>query len=104
MPWQLEGNSIDADHFLGTRNNRPLVIRTNTNSAPANLEEVMRVTPSSATARGRVGIATSNPTQRLTLGSGNVLLPDAQAGTDGNLYLGGVTDAGETGLRLFGGN
>ena len=104
MPWNLEGNSVDADNFLGTRNNRPLVIRTNTNVAPSNLEEVMRITPSSQTARGRVGIATSNPTQQLTLGSGNVQLPTAQAGTDGNLYLGGVTDAGEAGLRLFGGN
>jgi len=39
----------------------------------------------------------------LRLGSGNVLLPNANAGTDGNLYFGGRTDAGQTGLRLFGG-
>src|SRR4029453_9547282 len=105
MPWELDGNSnINANNnFLGTRNNAPLVIRTNTSGAPANLEEVMRVTPSSQTARGRVGIGTSNPTQQLTLGSGNVQLPAARAGTDGNLYLGGRPDAGETGLRLFGG-
>jgi hypothetical protein len=32
-----------------------------------------------------------------------VLLPAANFGTDGNLYLGGRTDAGQTGLRLFGG-
>jgi hypothetical protein len=58
------------------------------------------------TASGNVGIGTGTGTaeQRLTLGSGNVLLPDANAGTDGNLYLGGRTDAGETGLRLFGGD
>jgi Chaperone of endosialidase len=61
--------------------------------------ERMRVT-----ADGRVGIATGNPTQRLQLGSGNVLLPGAQSGTDGNLYFGGRTDAQETGMRLFGGN
>jgi endosialidase-like protein len=105
MPWELDGNSnINGNNnFLGTRNNAPLVFRTNTSGAPSNLEEVMRLTPSSQTARGRVGIGTSNPTQQLTVGSGNVQLPAAQAGTDGNLYLGGRTDAGETGLRLFGG-
>jgi len=54
-------------------------------------------------ADGNVGIGTGTPTQRLTLGSGNVQLPAANLGTDGNLYLGGRTDAGETGLRLFGG-
>jgi hypothetical protein len=105
MPWELDGNSnINGNNnFLGTRNDAPVVIRTNTNGAPPNLEEVMRVTPSSQTARGRVGIATSNPLQQLTLGSGNVQLPAAQDGTNGNLYLGGRTDAGEIGLRLFGG-
>jgi len=39
----------------------------------------------------------------LTLGSGNILLPNANAGLHGNLYFGGLTDAGQTGLRLFGG-
>ena len=39
----------------------------------------------------------------LTLDSDNVLLPNANAGTAGNLYFGGRTDAGQTGLRLFGG-
>ena len=52
----------------------------------------------------KVGIGTTKPTQRLTLGSGNIFLPTAKAGVDGNLYFGGVTDVGEIGLRLFGGN
>jgi hypothetical protein len=105
MSWDLDGNQVNGNtNFLGTRNNAPLVIRTNTNGAPGNLEEVMRITPSSASARGRVGIATTNPGQQLTLGAGNVMLPDAQQGTDGNLYFGGRTDAGENGLRLFGGD
>ena len=52
---------------------------------------------------GNVGIGMSTPSQRLTVGSGNVLLPNANAGTDGNLYFGGRTDAGQIGLRLFGG-
>lgn len=55
------------------------------------------------TAGGSVGIGTETPTERLTLGSGNVRLPAANLGADGNLYLGGRTDAGQTGLRLFGG-
>ena len=104
MPWELNGNdSVTANNFVGTRNNAPLIIKTNTNGSPANLEEVLRVTPSSPTQRGRVGIGTTSPTQSLTLGAGNVQLPNAQAGTDGNLYFGGQTDAQQTGMRLFGG-
>lgn len=52
----------------------------------------------------KVGIGTTAPTERLTLGSGNIFLPNAKGGVDGNLYLGGFTDRGEIGLRLFGGN
>jgi hypothetical protein len=104
MPWELNGNGgINTNNFLGTRNNIPLIIKTNTNGSPPNLEEVMRVTPSSQTQRGMVGIGTTSPTQSLTLGAGNVQLPNAQVGTDGNLYFGGRTDAQETGMRLFGG-
>jgi hypothetical protein len=51
-----------------------------------------------------VGIGTTNPTQRLTLGSGNILLPNPRGGLDGNLYFGGTTDTGQIGMRLFGGN
>jgi hypothetical protein len=56
-----------------------------------------------ALANGNVGIGTTQPTQKLTLGSGNIGLPNATFGNDGNLYFGGRTDAGQTGLRLFGG-
>ena len=55
-------------------------------------------------AGGNVGIGAAKPGERLTLGSGNVLLPTANAGVDGNLYFGGRTDNRETGMRLFGGN
>jgi hypothetical protein len=66
MPWELNGNAgIGANNFLGTRNNAPLIIKTNTDTAPANLEEVIRVTPSSAAARGSVGIGTATPRRRL---------------------------------------
>jgi hypothetical protein len=104
MPWRLDGNNgIDANDFLGTRNNASLIIKTNTDGTPANLREVMRITPSSSADRGRVGIGTATPAQRLSLGSGNLQLPSAQGGTDGNLYFGGRTDVQETGMRLFGG-
>lgn len=66
MPWELNGNSgVGGNHFLGTRNNAALIIKTNTDTAPANLEEVVRVTPSSGAARGRVGIGTANPQRAL---------------------------------------
>ena len=52
----------------------------------------------------KVGIGTANPTQRLMLGSGNIMLPIARGALDGNLYFGGTPDTGEIGLRLFGGN
>lgn len=55
-------------------------------------------------ATGNVGIGTTNPAQRLTLSSGNILLPISRAGLDGNVYFGGTTDTGQIGMRLFGGN
>lgn len=51
-----------------------------------------------------VGVGTTDPTQRLTLGSGNILLPTPSGGVNGNLYFGGITDVGQVGLRLFGGD
>jgi len=53
---------------------------------------------------GNVGIGTNTPTQSLTIGSGNILLPNGHSGTHGNLYFGGITHLGELGLRLWGGN
>jgi hypothetical protein len=55
------------------------------------------------TVGSNVGLGTTQASQRLTVGSGNLLLPNANAGLHGNLYFGGITDAGQTGLRLFGG-
>ena len=52
-----------------------------------------------ATNGGNVGIGTNAPSQRLTLGSGNVLLPNG-----GNLYFAGVPSDGQTGMRLLGGS
>ncbi len=50
-----------------------------------------------------IGIGTGTPGQKFTLGSGNILLPNGNGGQDGNLYLGGITDRGQVGMRLFGG-
>ncbi len=55
-------------------------------------------------ALANVGIGMTNPSQRLTLASGNIKLPNTNRGVDGNLYFGGTTDTGQVGLRLFGGN
>jgi len=88
------GLSLGADAtqpWVGTRTNHALRLLTN------NMEQ-MRVQ-----ANGNVGIGTPQPSQKLTLGSGNMLLPNANAGLHGNLYFGGLTDAGQTGLRLCGG-
>ena len=65
--WDLKGNDdVDPDdNFLGTTNNNPLIIKTNADGVPNSLEEVLRVTPSSASGRGRVGIGTKNPQRRL---------------------------------------
>jgi len=93
MSWELTGNGATnpAQNFLGTTDNQPLVIRTNS-------AEAARIMPN-----GNVGLSTSQASQKLTLGAGNALLQNANLGIDGNLYFGGVTDAGQTGMRLFGG-
>jgi hypothetical protein len=105
MPWELMGNEageINKNSYLGTKAlDDDVVIRTATNqfSGPLDLRsEVARFT-----ATRRVGIGATQPSQKLTLGSGNVLLPDAVGGTDGNLYFGGPTATGQIGMRLFGG-
>src|SRR3954452_18771730 len=93
MSWELAGNggtNPPAD-FLGTTDGQPLVIKTNG-------AEAARVAPD-----GNIGVGTSQPSQKFTLGAGNMLVRDANLGIDGNLYLGGITDAGQIGLRLFGG-
>jgi hypothetical protein len=93
MPaWDTGGNSVGGAAFLGTTNAQPLRIRTNN-------AQTMVITTS-----GNLGIGTTTASQKLTLGVGNVLLPTANRGNDGNLYFGGITDTGQTGLRIFGGN
>ncbi|HAF95240.1 MAG: hypothetical protein A2021_06395 [Elusimicrobia bacterium GWF2_52_66] len=52
---------------------------------------------------GKVGIGTAAPGQQLTLGSGNILLPDINVVMGGNFYFGGNIFATRSGLRLFGG-
>jgi hypothetical protein len=93
MAWNLTGNAgTTAADFLGTTDDQPLVIK-------AKGSEAMRIDPN-----GHIGVGTTNPTQQLALGSGNILLPNAAEGLNGNLYFGGTTDTGQVGMRLFGGN
>jgi hypothetical protein len=69
-----------------------------------NFDGRVRVLGDLTVLNGNVGIeTTTNPTQKLQLDSGNVLLPNANLGIDGNLYFGGTTDTGQFGMRLFGG-
>jgi hypothetical protein len=65
MPWELDGNgNIGTGNWLGTRNNAPLIIRTeNAGGTPTTGTEAMRITPA---AQGRrVGIGTTAPQRRL---------------------------------------
>ncbi|KXK51995.1 MAG: Pectinesterase [Chlorobi bacterium OLB7] len=55
------------------------------------------------TGAGSLGIGTTDPTQRLTLANGNLLLPSGSGSTDGNLYFGGTPEFGQNGMRIFGG-
>ena len=57
-PWDLTGNAGTTDaNFLGTRDRRPLVIKTNNS-------EAMRIEPN-----GKVGIGTKGPNAPLQIGS-----------------------------------
>lgn len=60
------------------------------------------VTVMSLLGNGNVGIGTSEPSQLLTLGSGNILLPNANLEAEGNLFFGGITANCQNGMRLFG--
>lgn len=61
MPWGITGNSdtTPTDHFLGTTDKKPLVIKTAG-------KEALRIAPT-----GRVGVGTNNPQSRLHVGSGS---------------------------------
>jgi len=74
MAWEEDGNAINANEWLGTRNALPLMIRTNNNSQaiggqPAlDDQEAMRITPfqpGAAPQRGSVGIWTDAPRRAL---------------------------------------
>lgn len=73
--WALGWNTTQSTDFLGTRNNTPLVFKTNADGDP---QEKMVITSD-----GKVGIATSSPLSTLHV-SGSLLargLTDAKNGT-----------------------
>ena len=94
--WMLGRLTATEDGGFGGR----LVIETNAGGGAPGNTTIERLTISQS---GHVGIGTAQASQKLTLGAGNMLLPTANGGIDGNLYFGGITDVGQTGLRLFGG-
>jgi hypothetical protein len=75
MAWEQNGNAINANQWLGTRNPLPLMIRTNNSGQavgaqpPLDDQEAMRITPFQPGAaplqRGRVGIWTDAPNRAL---------------------------------------
>ena len=102
--WRTDGNNVDANDWLGTRNNAsPHHQDRKRRRVPNPGAEAMRITAAADGRRVGIGTGSATPTEKLTLGSGNCLLPNANFGNDGNLYFGGITDAGQTGMRLFGG-
>ena len=72
LPWLRCGNSIDANEYLGTNNNRPLVLKTNA-------EFRMMIT-----AQGRVGIGQLSPAQQFEVthsdASGGMVLRNGLSG------------------------
>ncbi|MFN9302577.1 MAG: hypothetical protein ACK6DA_07365 [Candidatus Kapaibacterium sp.] len=72
--WNIDGNTnANANHFLGTKNQQPLIVRTNN-------YERLRIT-----ALGNIGINEDEPSQKLEVG-GNILIK--QSGTNtGELRL-----------------
>ena len=61
MPWNLTGNSgtNPSTNFLGTKDNQPLVIKTDG-------KEALRIAPT-----GSIGLGTSSPQNRLHVGPGS---------------------------------
>lgn len=72
LPWMRCGNTIDAEEYLGTNNNRPLLLKTN-----AQLRMVI-------TAQGRVGLGQPSPAHQLEVthadASGGMVLRNALPG------------------------
>ena len=76
-PWLMNGNLTDASYFMGTLNNAPFIMKTNSG-------ERMRITPN-----GDVGIGTSTPQAKLDVAGnvnvlGGVTTDSLQLGTSSN--------------------
>lgn len=87
--WSLTGNdSVSNSHFIGTKNDRPLRLKTN------NLQRVF-IGAGTGNESGYVGINTTSPKQRLHLVNGNILITrttskdtDAPGSTNGSILFG----------------
>jgi hypothetical protein len=111
MAWQevggadagLGNNQTNANHWLGTRNDVPLIVRTNNGltATPNPAAEVARFTSGATPQERRVGIGTPTPqakldvagslnvSQNITLGAGQTLSAPGRLHIDGQetLYL-----------------
>jgi hypothetical protein len=82
MPWNLNGNSIAANEFLGTTNSEPLVVKTNNT-------EALRVDTN-----GSVGIATSTPIAQLDVRASSGVGVRGEADSGGGIGVAGVSSKG----------
>lgn len=73
--WTLDGNTATAsNHFLGTTDNKPLILKTNSN-------EALRIAPD-----GKVGVGTAAPTATLDI-NGNLKVSNVQNGSTADSLL-----------------
>jgi hypothetical protein len=81
MSWLIKGNShTDPDeHFLGTKDEQPLVIRTN------------EVEAARVDVNGHVGVGTTTPQNRLHVGAGTTTIASSRVNV---VVAGGTGDAG----------
>jgi len=91
MAWELTGNAIGTNNFLGTTNNEPLVVKTNGT-------EALRIDAS-----GRVGIGTTSPAGPLHILGPAVEPPAGLPAAQNGLLLGLQSAAGYKWIQSYGG-
>ena len=75
--WNVYGNSISNGSFIGTKNNLPLIFKTNTGNDGVGSFPQMVITGGVEPNKGFVGINVINPTERLHVNQGGILVQNA---------------------------